>query len=114
MLLVRALLKVAIAFGPVAILVGGQFRIADAKSRCRRVVGVCIQLAVEFLRANLRGILVSRSTGYECLIRNAQSIMERIGRYFPHSKRILANQRLYLKSDILHDNRAGHGSCSHS
>jgi hypothetical protein len=61
-------------------MVVGQFGFADAVMCFQRIVSGIGQLAMEFKRANVRGILEAQAAGRECFVQNRKGDLERLDR----------------------------------
>src|SRR5579864_8417380 len=66
------------------------------------------QLAAEFARANVGRILNSQQVLVECFGWNCQREFARVTRNFPHAEGVLADQRLHLIAEKLHDDFVAH------
>jgi hypothetical protein len=86
-----------------------QFRIAQMKMALGRVILRCRKLAMQFVGANVRRVLVSHAAGVKCCVGYRDCVFARLGFALSNGKRVFADEGFCLKADELDDDVFAHG-----
>jgi len=85
-----------------------QFRITQMKMALGRMILGCGKLAMEFVGADVRRVLVAHAAGIKCCIGDGDDVFAGFGFAFPNGKSVLADEGFCLEADELNDDVFAH------